>query len=58
VAVFWVVAPFSLVEVCGRFRDACCLLKLTLERLELAKDVFYLMVSAVFNVWSTSEQQK
>jgi hypothetical protein len=25
-AVFWVVAPCSLVEVCRRFRGACCLL--------------------------------
>jgi hypothetical protein len=27
IAVFWIVAPCSLVEVCRRFRGVCCLIR-------------------------------
>jgi hypothetical protein len=30
-AVFWVVAPYSLVEVYRRFRGTCCLIALMME---------------------------
>jgi hypothetical protein len=58
-AVFWVVAPCSLVEVYRRFRGACCLHhegsqpRIIMLFVHLSPNIFYFMMETTLSVAQT-----